>query len=122
MKFLNGLTSIRGNKMTNKKGLLFWFLLFENYLYMFSGIVFAFWIVKEHPIWAILLLIGAFAFFKGLIGIGRDLKDVKKYKNFYPDKYVTGSRIDTIIHEVETDGMAKQSKDGTKKGRNKGGD
>jgi len=119
MKFLNGLTSTRGNKMTDKKGLLFWFLLFENYLYMFSGIVFAFWIVKEHPIWAILLLIGAFAFFKGLMGIGRDLKKMKQFKGIITPEPMD---INKLLAEVETDGMAKQSKDGTKKGRNKGGD
>jgi len=106
----------------NGKGLFFYVLLLLNYVYMFSGVVFAFWILNEHPWISGLIIISAFAFFKGLIGLKKNLDAYEKHKLLEQ----TEQSIDNLnINDLNANdsfnsimegknGVAKKSKNRTK--------
>jgi len=136
-------------KKTLVGGVVFVILLVLNYLYMFSGIFFAFYIMKDHPIWSAIIIAGALAFFKGLAGLGKRLKKLDLVeKNVWADDKVgitflnnqrkkdeeelglniNKSYVQNLIdeankneeHEVNKNGMVAKSEIGKGKG-SKGG-
>jgi hypothetical protein len=107
----------------NGKGLFFYVLLLLNYVYMFSGLVFAFWILNEHPFLAGLILVSAFAFFKGLIGLKNNLDFYERQKLLeQAEQSIDGLNVSDLnvldvnnsIVEVDKNGVAKKSKNRTK--------
>jgi hypothetical protein len=85
---------------------------------MFSGVIFAFWIMPDYPILSILIIIGAVAFFRGIAGIGRQLKDLSYKTNdtFLKQRKIVNkkSNVEKLIDEVNKNGMVEQGKNRTK--------
>ena len=107
---------------SNKTGVFFVVLLVLNYVYMFSGLVFAFWILNEHPWISGLIIISAFAFFKGLIGLKKNLDAYEKHKLFeqteqsIDDLNINDLNVNDSFNSIMEgkNGVAKKSKNRTK--------
>ena len=84
------------------KNFLEWVLVALNYVYMLAGVVFAFTIAKTHPIWCAIIIMGAIAFFRGLMGLGVKLEAYETKERV--------SKLDKIMDEVLKNGVAKKSK------------